>query len=64
MAIQFQTWGCDWNATVCDFGPEPYMGEYEAGTQLPRMLERIGFANTTFIEVSAFDGIYISYKPE
>ena len=63
LAIEFQTWGCHWNETECDFGPEPYMEEYEAGTKLPRMLERLGFVNNTFIEVSGFDGIYVSYKP-
>ena len=63
ISIQSQTWGCHWNETECDFGPEPYMEEYEAGTKLPRMLERLGFVNNTFIDISNFDGIYVSYKP-
>ena len=61
--IAFQTWGCYWN-TTCDHGPEPYTREYQNGSQLPRMLRRVGFVNNEEIFFSVFDGIYISYKPE
>jgi len=61
--IQFQTWGCDWNQTDCQQGPEPYTGEYMDGTRMPYMLEDVGFVDNERRFFSVFDGIFLSYKP-
>jgi len=60
--VEFNTWGHAWNTTG-EKGPEPYMFEYEFGTELVHALDNVGFQNITQIEYSYFDSLFLAEKP-
>merc|ERR1711973_341712 len=59
--VEFNTWGHNWEHEGAQ-GPEPYIGEYENGVQLPASLEAEGFSNIEQIEYSYFESIFLAQK--
>merc|ERR1712212_1461230 len=59
--VEFNTWGHNWEHAGAQ-GPEPYIGEYENGVQLPSSLEAEGFSNIEQIEYSYFESIFLAQK--
>ena len=60
--VHTNTWDLDWHVQG-DQGPEPYIGEFEYGTQLPIYLEEVGFRNVQEEEYSYFESVFLATKP-
>lgn len=62
IAVVFNTWGHDWQASDGPQGPEPYTGEYMDGTRLPESLAATGFSYVEQIDYTFFDSLFIATK--
>ncbi|CAH1801803.1 unnamed protein product [Owenia fusiformis] len=59
--VASQTWGYRWNTTG-PHGPEPYMREYEEKTELPKMIESVGFVKLKHVPYTYFEAFYLAEK--
>ena len=59
---EFNTWGHKWDAPG-EKGPEPYVEEYEFGSQLTKSFEDVGFIDISQEEYTYFESIFQASKP-
>jgi len=59
--VEWNTWGYNWEIEGPQ-GPEPYMKEYEFGTNITHALHETGFQNITTIGYSMFDSVFLASK--
>ena len=62
LMVDSNTWGYDWHDSDGPQGPEPYLAEYEFGTDLTDSLAAAGFSDVEQIDYSYFDSLYLATK--